>query len=89
MKDVNDNKPKFEQKLYTFRIKENEKVGHFIGSVIANDSDIDKATNGRITYSFVDGGSPFNINPTSGNDLATNYHVYQTPVDRITLRCLL
>ena len=65
--DENDNAPRFYQKNYVFRIAENEKVGKFVGSVKANDSDIDKTTNGRVTYSFVEGGSPFNIDPIKGN----------------------
>ena len=49
-----------------FRIEENEKFGKFVGSVLADDQDIDKTTNGKVTYSIVEGGSPFSIKPLTG-----------------------
>ena len=66
--DENDNTPRFRQKNYIFRIKENAGVGKYVGRVVADDADVEKTTNARVTYSFADGSkdSPFTIQPESG-----------------------
>ncbi|XP_043925784.1 putative protocadherin beta-18 [Protopterus annectens] len=50
--DVNDNPPRFSQKLYKVYINENNSIGDFICQVIALDPDLDQ--NGRITYTLLE-----------------------------------
>ncbi|CAK8687619.1 unnamed protein product [Clavelina lepadiformis] len=66
--DENDNPPRFRQKNYIFRIEENAEVGKYVGRVVADDADVEKTTNARVTYSFADGSkdSPFTIQPELG-----------------------
>ncbi|XP_076819601.1 protocadherin-9-like [Clavelina lepadiformis] len=66
--DENDNPPRFRQKNYIFSIEENADVGKYVGRVVADDADVEKTTNARLTYSFADGSkdSPFTIQPESG-----------------------
>ncbi|XP_076808174.1 protocadherin-11 X-linked-like [Clavelina lepadiformis] len=66
--DENDNPPRFRQKNYIFRIEEDADVGKYVGRVVADDADVEKTTNARVTYSFADGSkdSPFTIQPESG-----------------------
>lgn len=40
--DINDNSPKFNKSIYVMHAKENQEPGHYIGEVIANDSDLGK-----------------------------------------------
>ena len=49
-----------------FRIREDEKFGKFVGTVKATDDDVDKTSNGKVTYSFARDDLPFKIKPTTG-----------------------
>ncbi|XP_049897656.1 protocadherin gamma-A11-like [Epinephelus moara] len=66
--DVNDNRPVFNQSLYTATVTENAPVGTYISTV--NASDADSGSNGLVTYSFsnVNGksGELFGIDSLSG-----------------------
>ena len=39
IKDINDNPPKFKQRLYRFNIQENNRIGAFVGQVFVTDPD--------------------------------------------------
>ncbi|XP_018425836.1 PREDICTED: cadherin-19-like [Nanorana parkeri] len=59
--DINDNAPKFQQKIYDMSIIESASVGEIVGVVLADDIDLGK--NAEITYSIEEKGhfSMFNI----------------------------
>lgn len=50
--DQNDNKPRFNQSLYTFFVNENAPIGTIIGQVSA--SDIDEGKNAKLTYQIIE-----------------------------------
>ncbi|XP_045886263.1 protocadherin beta-16-like [Micropterus dolomieu] len=66
--DVNDNRPVFNQSLYTAAVTENAPIGTYIATV--NASDADSGSNGLVTYTFsnVNGksGELFQIDSSSG-----------------------
>ncbi|KAF6216652.1 hypothetical protein GE061_000998 [Apolygus lucorum] len=62
--DVNDNPPKFDKTISSFRVTENAINGTVITSV--NASDPDSGENGRVSYSIVSDSSEFHIDPKSG-----------------------
>lgn len=67
--DENDNVPRFLQNSYDFRVKEDSKLGQYVGQVEAQDDDVDKETNALITYSFVPDASqsnPFVVKAETG-----------------------
>ncbi|BFZ24031.1 hypothetical protein BsWGS_27070 [Bradybaena similaris] len=66
VKDVNDNRPVFDQAVYEFFLPENAPVGHPIGRVQA--TDLDSGPNKRLSYSFENGqyDSVFGISAVDG-----------------------
>lgn len=56
VKDMNDNKPKFERSSYAFSVQEDEDLNAYIGRVTA--SDLDQGPNQRIIYSIEDLSPP-------------------------------
>ncbi|CAB0003094.1 unnamed protein product, partial [Nesidiocoris tenuis] len=62
--DVNDNAPKFDKSVISFRITENAVNGTLIYS--ANATDPDYGDNGSILYSIVSDTSEFQIDPKTG-----------------------
>lgn len=63
--DVNDNKPKFEQKNYQFKVNENQLESPTIGIVKA--VDLDQGANSLIKYSLVNNpGNYFSLNEKTG-----------------------
>lgn len=66
VKDVNDNAPYFDRKVYNFYVSENVPASHTIDVVQALDPDSDH--NGRISYTFKDNRykSLFGISPIKG-----------------------
>ncbi|XP_026865433.2 protocadherin gamma-A11-like [Electrophorus electricus] len=67
--DVNDNTPVFSQPLYKVTIPENALKG--IGLVTISATDLDKGSNGEVTYSFSQSSGKamesFTIDPDTGN----------------------
>ncbi|XP_038126067.1 cadherin-related family member 2 [Cyprinodon tularosa] len=53
VEDINDNKPVFKEKSYSFSVKEGEK-GAFVGSILATDQDQTVEFN-RISFSIIEG----------------------------------
>ena len=51
LEDVNDNEPRFSEKVYKLTVKEDARIGSLIGSVLAYDSDL--GMNRRIRYVLV------------------------------------
>lgn len=66
IKDVNDNKPKFDRDIYEFQIPENYSQIFYIGQVHATDDDL--GPNAQIVYSIVNSyySSYAEIDPTNG-----------------------
>lgn len=62
--DVNDNAPKFDKPLASFRISENALNGTIIYR--ANATDVDLGENSHVRYSLVSETNDFKINPISG-----------------------
>ncbi|XP_061196148.1 protocadherin Fat 4-like [Saccostrea echinata] len=62
LKDVNDEKPKFQQRVYKFSVGENQAVGTEVGEVRAVDKDSDSV----LQYSMDPGNENFCLNSTSG-----------------------
>ncbi|XP_068085237.1 fat-like cadherin-related tumor suppressor homolog [Anabrus simplex] len=62
--DVNDNAPKFEKAVASFRVTENAINGTAIFRVNATDADLGE--NARVTYSLVTDTDDFAVNPTTG-----------------------
>ncbi|XP_072389697.1 fat-like cadherin-related tumor suppressor homolog [Diabrotica undecimpunctata] len=62
--DVNDNPPRFEKTLASFRVTENALNGTAIFR--ANATDADEGDNAKITYSLVTDTKDFSIDPTNG-----------------------
>lgn len=62
--DVNDNAPKFEKPLASFKISENALNGTNVFR--ANASDADLGENARITYSLITETRDFRVDPVSG-----------------------
>ncbi|XP_053376912.1 protocadherin Fat 4-like [Mercenaria mercenaria] len=64
--DVNDNKPTFENSMYTLNINEDTKLGSNIGSVSA--TDLDRGQNSFITYELLknEDAETFRIDPFAG-----------------------
>lgn len=58
VKDMNDNKPKFEKAEYDFTVQEDEDLNAYIGRVAA--SDLDQGRNRRVIYS-IEALSPPNV----------------------------
>ncbi|KAM4688955.1 cadherin-19-like [Discoglossus pictus] len=63
--DVNDNAPKFQQKIYEMSILESSLVGEMVGTIIADDSDI--GMNAEIVYVIEEKGD------FSSFDIITDY----------------
>ncbi|TWW61833.1 Cadherin-22 Pituitary and brain cadherin [Takifugu flavidus] len=57
--DVNDNPPRFPQKMYQFSVSEGAAVGTPVGRVIATDADMGENTD--MTYLIKDGGELFKV----------------------------
>ena len=53
--DINDNAPKFEENLFLFKVKENQRPGTVIGRLFASDKDT--GDNAKIVFSLSDGSS--------------------------------
>uniref|UniRef100_UPI00398F4081 cadherin-20-like n=1 Tax=Pristiophorus japonicus TaxID=55135 RepID=UPI00398F4081 len=51
--DVNDNPPRFPQKLYQMSVLESAMVGSAVGRILAQDAD--EGSNAELSYSFIDG----------------------------------
>ena len=66
MADENDNPPEFKLKSYVFRVREDSPPGLYVGSVSAQDRDVDKNTNGKIFYKFQDETTAFSIKAETG-----------------------
>ena len=65
VKDVNDNRPKFEQEVYNASVRESLPIGSSIVTVRASDADAED--NGRVTYSLTGPDSNlFRIDSNSG-----------------------
>uniref|UniRef100_A0A224X4K1 Putative cadherin egf lag seven-pass g-type receptor n=1 Tax=Panstrongylus lignarius TaxID=156445 RepID=A0A224X4K1_9HEMI len=62
--DVNDNSPKFEKSIASFRVTENAMNGTAIYTVNASDSDLGE--NGKILFSIVSDSPEFYIDPITG-----------------------
>ncbi|KAK9511103.1 hypothetical protein O3M35_005733 [Rhynocoris fuscipes] len=62
--DVNDNPPKFEKSIASFRVTENAVNGTAIYT--ANASDPDLGENGKIQFSIISDSPEFHIDPVSG-----------------------
>lgn len=62
--DVNDNSPKFEKSVASFRVTENARNGTIIFT--ANATDIDLGSNAQVVYSLVTDTKDFSIDPVSG-----------------------
>nr|CAB3264690.1 protocadherin-11 X-linked [Phallusia mammillata] len=80
--DENDNVPVFRKKIYDFRIREDSKRGTYVGQVIADDADVDKTTNARITYSFAHDSNepnPFTLKEETGE---IHFDGEQSQIDR-------
>ncbi|CAG9865047.1 unnamed protein product [Phyllotreta striolata] len=69
--DVNDNAPKFEKSLASFRVTENALNGTAIFR--ANATDADEGDNAKITYSLVTDTKDFSVDPSSGVLIVSNY----------------
>ena len=63
--DINDNKPVFDQSIYTISISEALQVGEEVIQVTA--SDADSNSNADITYTILNTGLPFIINSYTGD----------------------
>ncbi|XP_065170403.1 fat-like cadherin-related tumor suppressor homolog isoform X3 [Atheta coriaria] len=72
--DVNDNAPKFEKSLASFRVTENAMNGTTIFR--ANATDADAGDNARVTYSLVTDTKDFSVNKFTGVLMVSN------PLDR-------
>uniref|UniRef100_A0A3B4G4R8 Cadherin-22 n=1 Tax=Pundamilia nyererei TaxID=303518 RepID=A0A3B4G4R8_9CICH len=57
--DVNDNPPRFPQKMYQFSVSEGAAVGTPVGRVIATDADMGENTD--MSYLITDGGELFKV----------------------------
>nr|XP_006811702.1 PREDICTED: protocadherin Fat 4-like [Saccoglossus kowalevskii] len=69
--DDNDNNPAFEDTLYTFDTSEGANVGDSVGSIHADDEDID--INARLTYSVIGGSDgKFVVDADSGEILVAS-----------------
>ncbi|XP_056644010.1 fat-like cadherin-related tumor suppressor homolog isoform X1 [Diorhabda sublineata] len=68
--DVNDNPPKFEKTLASFRVTENALNGTAIFRV--NATDADEGDNAKITYSLITDTKDFYIDPTTGVLIVSN-----------------
>lgn len=64
VKDVNDNAPKFEKAVASFRVTENARNGTEIFR--ANATDADLGENARVRYSLVTDTEDFAVNPLTG-----------------------
>ena len=63
--DVNDERPRFEQSVYTVELDEDNPQGVFLMSVHANDSD--QGLNSLLSYTIISGNeSVFSVNSSSG-----------------------
>ncbi|PAA88798.1 hypothetical protein BOX15_Mlig017053g1 [Macrostomum lignano] len=69
--DENDNAPRIESKLYTFRIHENSPPNTLVGRVTARDDDIDE--NARLKFSLHSDGSRNFVIRNQGNNMAEIY----------------
>ncbi|XP_078056149.1 cadherin-20-like [Mustelus asterias] len=67
--DVNDNPPRFPQKLYQMTVMESAMVGSVIGRIHAQDAD--EGLNAELSYSLIDGDgmSVFDIVTDNGNQV--------------------
>ncbi len=63
--DVNDERPEFDQGLYSFTISENMPLGEIFGRVIAEDADL--GSNAISEYFFEDGNDLFTTEPLTGD----------------------
>ena len=64
VEDVNDNAPKFEKPVASFRVTENARNGTEIFRVNATDADLGE--NARVTYSMVTDTEDFAVDPVTG-----------------------
>ncbi|XP_023726485.2 fat-like cadherin-related tumor suppressor homolog, partial [Cryptotermes secundus] len=64
VQDVNDNAPKFEKAVASFRVTENARNGTEIFR--ANATDADLGENARVTYSMVTDTEDFSVDPVTG-----------------------
>ena len=67
VRDVNDNRPVFEQRIYNASVRERMPIGSPIANVRATDLDADD--NGRVSYSLITDSSDqalFRVNPDTG-----------------------
>lgn len=62
--DENDNPPRFEKTLSSFRVAENAKNGTIL--IRLNATDVDLGENARITYKMVTDTNDFKVDPTTG-----------------------
>ncbi|KAL0273341.1 UNVERIFIED_CONTAM: hypothetical protein PYX00_006035 [Menopon gallinae] len=62
--DVNDNPPRFEKSVASFRVSENASNGTAIFRVNATDRDL--GDNGKVTYSLVTDTNDFEVDPSQG-----------------------
>lgn len=63
--DINDNRPKCDQKLFELAVSENQPLFTFVGSVSA--SDMDSGMNGMVVYRLLDQADKFQLNSISGS----------------------
>nr|XP_023018375.1 fat-like cadherin-related tumor suppressor homolog [Leptinotarsa decemlineata] len=69
--DVNDNAPKFEKTLASFRVTENAQNGTAIFK--ANATDADEGDNAKVIYTLVTETEDFSIDKTTGVLIVSNY----------------
>ncbi|CAD7079025.1 unnamed protein product [Hermetia illucens] len=74
--DANDNDPQFTLPSYEFSIEENMRRGSVVGTVAADDADLD--ANAAIRYSLIPSNTSFQVNPVTGEILT------REPLDRET-----
>ncbi|CAH0554099.1 unnamed protein product [Brassicogethes aeneus] len=68
--DVNDNAPKFEKNLASFRVTENAMNGTVIFR--ANATDLDEGDNAKVTYSLASDTKDFSVDKTTGELRVSN-----------------
>ncbi|XP_041039960.1 cadherin-20-like [Carcharodon carcharias] len=77
--DVNDNPPRFPQKLYQMTVMESAVVGSAVGRILAKDAD--EGLNAELSYSFIDGDGMNVFDIVTDNSNQVGIIILKEPLD--------
>ncbi|XP_067909921.1 cadherin-20-like [Heterodontus francisci] len=77
--DVNDNPPRFPQKLYQMSVMESAMVGSAVGRILAKDAD--EGLNAELSYSFIDGDGMNVFDIVADNSNQVGIIILKQPLD--------